>query len=235
MRAPLDPHRRFLDRLRKGRVGMAGARQIFRGAAELHQHRAFMDELAGHRTEDVHAEHPVGLRIRQHLDEAVGRLIGFGPTVGEKRELADLVGAPCPPSAPPRSCPTARHFGIGVDDRRDHAVVHMSRLARQALGECHAFVFCLVREHRAADDIADGVDSGEASSRSRSSTTTRPLSSTLDAGLIQSEALRVGNAPDGDQDGIGLEAFFRAALRRSRSPPHALGRSFDADDLGRKA
>ena len=37
-------------------MGVAGAGQIFRGAAELHQHRRFVDEFARAEANDVHAE-----------------------------------------------------------------------------------------------------------------------------------------------------------------------------------
>ena len=45
-RAAGDRQRGFLHRLGERRMGVAGARQIFRGAAEFHQHCRFMDELA---------------------------------------------------------------------------------------------------------------------------------------------------------------------------------------------
>jgi hypothetical protein len=58
--ALLHRHGRLLDRLGQRRVGMAGAGEVFRGAAEFHQHGAFMDKLAGLWADDVGAEHPVG-------------------------------------------------------------------------------------------------------------------------------------------------------------------------------
>jgi hypothetical protein len=40
----------------------------------------------------VDAEEPVGLRVRQHLHEAVGLVVDLGAAVGGEGELADLVG-----------------------------------------------------------------------------------------------------------------------------------------------
>ena len=40
--ALLDRHGRFLDRFRHGRMRVAGAGEVFRGAAEFHQHGGFM-------------------------------------------------------------------------------------------------------------------------------------------------------------------------------------------------
>jgi hypothetical protein len=70
---------------------MACARQILRRAAEFHEHGAFVDELARHRPDNMDTQHPVGLRIRQHFHEAVGRQAGFSPRVRQKRKLASLV------------------------------------------------------------------------------------------------------------------------------------------------
>ena len=48
-----DRERRFLDGLGACRMGMAGAREILGGAAEFHQHRGFVNHLAGLATDDV--------------------------------------------------------------------------------------------------------------------------------------------------------------------------------------
>src|SRR5215212_5787343 len=90
-RAPLDRECRLLDSFGEGWMRMAGPRQVFRRAAELHQHRAFMDEFSGHRADDMHAQHTVGPRIRQDFDETVGGLVGLRPRIDKKRKLAGLV------------------------------------------------------------------------------------------------------------------------------------------------
>ncbi len=68
-RALANRKRGFLDRFRPGRVGMAGPRQILGGTAELHQYRRFMDHFARLAADNMHAEHPIGLRICENLDE----------------------------------------------------------------------------------------------------------------------------------------------------------------------
>ena len=47
-----------------------------------------MDHFTGFRTDDVNAQHTVGLRIREDFHEAVGGLIDFGARVGGERKLA---------------------------------------------------------------------------------------------------------------------------------------------------
>ena len=90
-RALGDRHGRFFDRLRQGRMRVAGAREIFRRTAEFHQHRRFRDHVAGVRTDNVNAEHAVGLGVGQNFHKAVGLLIGLGAAVGGEGKLAGVV------------------------------------------------------------------------------------------------------------------------------------------------
>src|SRR5688572_10726842 len=83
--------RRFLDRLRHGRVGMASARQILRRTAELHKYRSLVDHLAGAETDDMGAQHTVARLVGEDLHESVGLEHGAGTAVGRKREFSDLV------------------------------------------------------------------------------------------------------------------------------------------------
>ena len=87
-----DRKRGFLDGFRTGRMGMAGARQILGGTAELHQYGGFVDHFAGLAADNVHAEHPVGFRICENLHETFGGLVDLGTAVGGEREFADGVG-----------------------------------------------------------------------------------------------------------------------------------------------
>ena len=92
MDGPLaDCKRGFLDGLGAGRMRVAGAGDIFRTATELHENAGLMDHFAGLDADDVHAEHAIGLRIRENLDEAVGGLIDLGAAVGGKGKLPDGV------------------------------------------------------------------------------------------------------------------------------------------------
>src|SRR5262245_46232435 len=50
----------LLHRLGEGRMRVAGARQILRRAAELHDHRRLRDHLAGVGADDMHAQNAVG-------------------------------------------------------------------------------------------------------------------------------------------------------------------------------
>ncbi len=49
-------------------------------------------------------------------------------------------------------------LGLGVDDVGNGVVAHVAGLAGDDLGDGDTFVLGLVREHRAAHEVADGVD-----------------------------------------------------------------------------
>src|SRR6187402_2655026 len=76
---------------------------------------------------------------------------------GRERKLADLVS------------PAARlhlllrlanpgNFRVGVDHRRNDVVVHVAVFAGDHVTDHHAFILRLVRQHRAAHAVADGID-----------------------------------------------------------------------------
>ena len=89
----LEPgrHGRLAHRLRHGRVGVAGAREVLGRAAELHQHRRLVDHLAGAGADDVDAEHAVGRLVGEDLHEAVGVVHGAGAGIGGEGEFADAI------------------------------------------------------------------------------------------------------------------------------------------------
>ena len=84
----------FLDRLRHGRMGVAGSAQIFRRTAEFHQHRCFVDEFARTQAYDMDTQYPVRRRIGQNLHQSVSRLHGARPAIGGEGEFAHFVGDP---------------------------------------------------------------------------------------------------------------------------------------------
>ena len=70
---------------------MTGAGNIFRRSTELHCDRGFGDHVAGVSADQMHAEHAIGLCIRQNLDETIGGLVHFGAAIGGEGKLADIV------------------------------------------------------------------------------------------------------------------------------------------------
>src|SRR6516225_1720585 len=68
------PHRErgLLDRLRHGRMSVAGAGEVLRRAAELHQDRDFVNEFTRAEANNMRAENAVSRGVGQNLDEALG-------------------------------------------------------------------------------------------------------------------------------------------------------------------
>src|SRR4029077_4775610 len=100
---------------------------------------------------------PVGFTLGKDLDEALGIAVGSGARIGRKRELAGAVGDPC--NLEFLLCLAyGGDLRPSVDDGRYCIVVDLRLLAREAFGEGDAFLFGLVREHWAADNISDRVN-----------------------------------------------------------------------------
>ena len=92
----------------------------------------------------------------------------------------------------------------------------MAGLAGDDLGHRHAFVLGLVGQHRAAHDVADGVDARHVGLEMIVDHHAAAIG--RDAGLLEPEPFRVGPPPDRHQNDVGLDAAPLAA--RSRLEPH---------------
>ncbi len=86
----------------------------------------------------------------------------------------------------------------------------MAGLAGEDFGDRDAFVLGLVRQHRAGDDVADGVDAGDVGLEMVIDDDAAALV-LLDAERFEAEAFGVGHAADRDQHDIGLDRLRRAA------------------------
>src|SRR3569623_1025628 len=92
MDGPLaDRKRSLLDRLRASRMRMAGAGEIFRAAAKLHEIGRFVDHFPGFAADDVHAEHAIRFRICENLHITIRGLNDLGTAISAKRKLSDGV------------------------------------------------------------------------------------------------------------------------------------------------
>src|SRR4029077_951819 len=97
-----------------------------------------------------------------------------------------------------------------VDDGRYCIVVDLRLLAREAFGEGDAFLFGLVREHWAADNISDRVNTGNVR-RKAVIHDDAALLVQCHTDRVEAETLRVGTSPDRHQYRIRRERLpFRA-------------------------
>jgi len=71
-------------------MGMTGTRQILGGTAKLHQYGRFVDHFAGFTADDMHAKHPIGLRICENLHESFSGLVDLGAAIAVNGNLPDV-------------------------------------------------------------------------------------------------------------------------------------------------
>ena len=122
---------------------------------EAHRERRLRDELAGLRSDDVRAEDPPVRAGRDELHQAVALAEGERPARGLEREARRLrVGVPLLRLR--FGEPDRRHLRVGVDDVRDHLVVHLRVLAEDHVDRDLALGRSDVGELRRAD-LADAV------------------------------------------------------------------------------
>src|SRR5215472_4070485 len=178
-------------------MGVAGARDVLGGGAELLGQRRFGDQGTGIGTNDVDSEDPVGLALGENFDKTLGIAIGPGARIGGERELAGAVGH-AGGFELLLGLADGSYFGPSVDNRRNGVVIDKRLLAGEAFGDRYAFLLGLVREHRAANHIADRVDAGNV--RRKPVIHDHPaIIVACDADDFEAEAVGVGPPADRDQ------------------------------------
>ena len=155
--------------------------------------------------------------VEQHLGDALvaaerQRAAGRRPrehalAVLDARGLGLVLGDPDPGD-----------LGVGVGHRRDHRGVEEARHAGRDLGGDLALVHRLVRQHRLADDVADGEDVRHVGALLL---VDRDEAALVDehAGVLGADQLAVGPPPDRDQDLVeGVGRGGAAALEAHAQP-----------------
>ena len=213
-------------------MGVAGARDVLGGSAELHGDDGFRDHIAGVGADQMDAEHAVGLGVGENFHETLGGLVHLGAPVRGHRKLADIVGD-AGGFQFLFAFPDGRDFRIGVDHVRNGVVVHVAGLPDQDLGHRHPLVFRFMSQHRPGDNVADRPDAGDVCRVIMICDDAAALVE-LDAKLLEAEPVGVRHAADSDQHHIGLDGFRRAAFGRLDSRLQFRARCIDRRDLGRQ-
>jgi len=224
--------RGFFHRFRASRMGVAGPREIFRGTAKLHQNSGFVDHFACFPADNMHAKHPVGLRICENLHKAVSRLIDLGTAIGGEREFAAGISNTSLFQLF-LGLSNGGNFWRCIHNARNDVVIHMASLAGQNFSNRDAFILGLVRQHRAGNDVADRIDALQARGEMRVDLHAAAIVE-RDTGLLQAKTLGVGDAADADQHDVSLDLFCSATGRRLNLGDQRLTRGVDARDLGGK-
>ena len=223
-----DGHCSFLEGLADGRVGKAGAGDIFGAAAVFHMSAGGGNHFRGALGDHLDAEKFVGLGAGDDLDETVSAVGSNRAAVAGEMELTDgdldILGLGLGFGET-----DAGDFGVGVDDARDDGVVHVAMLTGEVLGDGNALVFGLVGEHGAGDDVTDGVDAWKVGLEMRVDDDAAAFIE-LEAGFLGAEAGRISLAANGDEDLVGhkFEGLTIAFDRKGGTR----GTLFHAGDLG---
>ena len=155
------------------------------------------------------------LRVGDHLDEAVGVVDRQRAAERRERELADLELRVALGLRLVLGEAGGRDLRIGEHDRGDRADVERGLVAGDDLGDDLALLGRLVREHHAADQIADRVDAGDVGAQVIVGDDEAALVDG-DARGLEAEVLAVRAAADRDQDLVGVDRRGLAVLRARR-------------------
>lgn len=110
-----------------------------------------------YRSDQMCAEYSVGGFVGEHFDEAVRVVVGLGARIGHEREFAhfvfDAFGLQCF-----LGLADPGHLRVGVHNAWHAIVVDVHVAAFHALDADDALVLGFVGQHRAVDDVADGIN-----------------------------------------------------------------------------
>uniref|UniRef100_A0A7C9CKF2 Uncharacterized protein n=1 Tax=Opuntia streptacantha TaxID=393608 RepID=A0A7C9CKF2_OPUST len=124
-----------------------------------------MNKLAGIRGHNVNPKNLVGLLLSQNLDKPFGTVNCLGSAVCHEWEFAHPVvntqGFHLLLGLPYRS-----HLRARVHNPRHRVIVHMSMLPCYEFHTGNSILLSLVGQHRARDNIPDGIDSRNISGKS---------------------------------------------------------------------
>src|SRR5688572_12757351 len=184
---------------------MRGAGEVFGAGGEGDGGGGFGDEVAGAGPDDVDPEEAVGGFVGQDFDATVGLAEGQGAAVGAKGENAFAIFDAGRPEVffgfADRS-----DFGMGVHDAGNGIVIDVTVAGDKMFDAGDTFFLRFVRQHRAADDIADGEDAGGGGGEVIVNGDAAFVVE-LDVHGFEAELLRVGLAADGHQDAVADDGF----------------------------
>ena len=178
----------------------------------------------------MHAEHAIRLGIGENFDEALGVAHRACAPVGGERKFSDIVARAALFELFFRRAHSGdlRHR---VDDARDRLVVHVACLSSDDLRNGDTFVFGLVREHRPAHDVANGVDAGHARRELRVDRHTAAIK--RDAEFLESQSLCVRHASRCDEYFVRVDGLRLAARDGFEGNARGLPLHHNPGDLAR--
>src|SRR5690606_21260627 len=108
---------------------------------------------------------------------------------------------------------------------------HMTGLAGNDFGDGYALILGLVGEHRAGDDVADGIDAGNGGHEVAVGANPATLVES-DSGTFEPQTIGIRLAAGRDENGIRLDRLSVAALNRFEGDTGTLLGLADAGNFG---
>jgi hypothetical protein len=198
-------HGGLLEGLGQCGMGMARAGNVLSGRTVFEGESSLSNHLTSIGSDDVNTQQTVGLGVGEHLDHALGVEVGLGTRVGAEWEGSNSVGdvlaleflfALANPS----------NLRVGVHDGGDGCVVDMSVSLLDVLNDSNGLFLGLVGKHRTECYITHTADVRELGAVLGIDDDTATLIE-LKANVLETKALSVRSAADGDENGLCLELY----------------------------
>ena len=184
-------------------MSVARPRHILRARAILKRQRALRNYLASVGTNDVDAQYPVGLGVREELDHAIGIEVGLGTRVCREGELANLVLDTCSLELL-LGLADPSNLRVGIHNGGYSLVVDVAVTLADVLNGGTSLLFGLVCEHRSESDVTDTFDALDGSVELVIDNNAA-LGIDFDANLVETETVGVGTTADRDENDISVE------------------------------
>ncbi len=202
-RLSISRHGGLLECFGQGRMSVAGAADVFRAGAVFDGQGALGDHLARVGADDVDAQDPVRLGVRDEFHHALRVQVRLGARVGREGEGADFV------LLPGRLdlllvLPDPGHFRIRVHDGWNGVVVHVPVALLDVLDRRDGFFFRLVCKHRPEGAVANDADVGMLGSVFLIDDQSTLLIY-VDADVLKPQAGRVWSSTDGNKNNIRFQ------------------------------
>ena len=124
------------------------------------------------------------------------------------------------------------NFRLRVNDARNDIVIHVAMLARENFSHSHAFIFRLMREHRATHNVANGVNASNIGRKMIVDDHAPAIH--RNACSFQTEIIGVRTTTRRHQHNIGFERNSCTARNRFERHSAALALLLDLGDFGRE-
>ncbi len=220
---------RFLHHLGQRGVREDRVHQFFFGGLQIHRNHIALDQFGHFGADHVRAEQLAGFLVEDHLDQTLVFAERNRLAVADERETADtdfvtaFLGLRFGQA-------DGRDLRLAISAARDQVLLHRMRMqALDRLDTDHAFMLRLVRQHRRACNVADGIDAGHIGLAMTVDHHTAAVG--LDAELLQPEALDVADHADGGDHPLDLDGL-RLALAIVERRHHAVGLFLKLGHLG---